>query len=73
MLQCQSRDEVPQLSMVTWESCRTEGCPCSRFSSATNESCTFRGPWPLREAEFSLFASHASSDRHQNDETPEKI
>ena len=72
MLQCQFRDEVPQLSTVTWESCRTNGSPCSCSTSATNESCTFRGPWPLREAEPSLLTSQALSDRHQNDETPAK-
>ena len=57
---------------MTLGSCRTDGCPCSCSTSATNESCTFRGPLLLPEAKPSLLASQASSDKHQNDETPVK-
>ena len=64
--------KVSQLSMVTSESCTTNGCPCSCSTSVTNESCTFLGPLPLPKAEPSQLASQASSDKHRNDETPVK-
>ena len=57
---------------MTLGSCRTDGCLCSCSTSATNESCTFRGPLPLPEAEPSLLASQASSDKRRNDGKPVK-